>query len=80
MNTIELRKNLHILIDNIEDENLLINLYNLIKKRSSLNEGQLWNRLTLREQEEVLLALEESEIPENLISYEDMKEKHKKWL
>ena len=80
MNTIELKKNFHLLIDSIDNENLLINFYNLIKKRSSTKDGQLWSRLTKAEQEELLLSLEESDNPENLISREDMITKHKEWL
>ncbi|MBU2445135.1 MAG: hypothetical protein KJ666_06125 [Bacteroidetes bacterium] len=80
MNTIELKKNFHHLIDSIDNENLLISFYDLIKRRYSTKEGQLWNRLTKQEQEELLLAVEESENPENLISHEEMNEKHKKWL
>jgi len=80
MNTIEIKQNFHILIDNIENENLLINFYDLIKKRSSAIEGQLWNNLTKLEQEELLLSLEESKNPENLISHDEMIKKHKKWL
>jgi len=80
MNTAEIKKNLHDLIDSIDNENLLINFYDLIKKRTSAKEGQLWSRLTKQEQEELLSTLEESENPENLISHEEMKKKHKKWL
>jgi len=80
MNTIELKQNFHNLIDSIDNENLLINFYDLIKKRSSAKEGQLWNKLTDQEQKELLLSLEESKNPENLISHEEMKMKHKKWL
>ena len=80
MNTIELKKNFHHLIDSIENEKLLINFYDLIKKRSSAKEGQLWNRLTNHEQEELLISLEESKNPENLISLEEMMKKHKRWL
>jgi len=80
MKAIEIKKNFHLLIDSIENENLLINFYDLIKKRSSTTDGQLWNRLTQQEQEELLLALDESENFENLISHEEMIKKHKKWL
>jgi hypothetical protein len=80
MNAIELKKNFHLLIDNIDNENLLVSFYDLIKRRSSTKEGQLWGRLTNQEQEELLSALEESENPENLISHEEMVKKHKKWL
>jgi len=80
MNTTELKKSLHDLIDSIDNENLLINFYDLIKKRTTTKEGQLWSRLSMQEQEELLLALEETEKPENLIDYEEMRKKHKKWL
>ena len=80
MNAIELKQNFHQLIDSIDNEKLLINFYDLIRKRSSTKEGQLWNRLSNYEQEELLLSLEESENPENLISHDEMKKKHDKWL
>ncbi len=80
MNTAELKRNFHLLIDSIENEALLANLYDLIKKRSSTKEGQLWDRLTYQEQEELITALGESENPEYLISNDEMKKKHAKWL
>jgi hypothetical protein len=80
MNTIALKKKFHILIDSIENENLLLTFYELIKMRSSSKEGQLWNRLTQKEQDELLMSLEESGNPENLISHDEMIKKHKKWL
>ena len=80
MDTIEIKKHFHLLIDSIDNENLLIRFYDLIKQRSSTKEGQLWNRLTKAEQDELLLALEESDNPDNLISHDEMVTKHKKWL
>lgn len=80
MNTIELKKSFHLLIDSIDNEDLLASFYDLIKKRSATKEGQLWDRLTYQEQEELISALSESENPEYLISNEEMKKKHGKWL
>jgi len=80
MNTLELKKSFHLLIDSIDNEDLLASFYDLIKKRSSTKEGQLWSRLTYEEQEELIKALEESENPEYLISNDEMKKKHNKWL
>lgn len=80
MNTIELKQRFHQLIDSIDNENLLINFYDLIKKRSTAKEGQLWNKLSEQEQQELILSLDESKNPENLIDHEEMKIKHKKWL
>jgi hypothetical protein len=80
MDTIKVKKNFHTLIDSINNENLLINFYDIMKTRISTQDGQLWNRLSKIEQEELLLALEDSKNPENLISNEEMKKKHKGWL
>lgn len=80
MNTIELKQNFHQLIDSIDNKKLLLNFYDLIKKRSSAKEGQLWDKLSQQEQEELLISLEESKNPDNLTDHEDMKKKFKKWL
>ncbi len=80
MDTIEIKKKFHSLIDSIENVDLLASFYDLVKKRSLTKEGQLWNRLTIMEQEELISALGESEHPEYLISNDEMKMKHKKWL
>jgi hypothetical protein len=80
MNTIELKKSLHNLIDRIDNEQLLTTFYDLMKKKAEAKEGLLWNRLTDQEREELLMTVEESEDPDNLIDHRQMKEKHKKWL
>lgn len=80
MNTIELKQSFHHLIDSIDNKDLLINFYDLIKKRTTAKEGKLWNNLTEQEQQELILSLDESKNPENLIDHEEMKIKHKKWL
>jgi len=79
MNTIELKKNFHQLIDKIDNESLLKDFYELLKHRDT-NEGELWNNLSNSEKEELLLALEESKNPYNLKNHDEMKKKHKKWL
>ncbi len=80
MNTIELKKNFHSLIDSIENESLLMSFYDIIKSKTKSKDGQLWGRLNKDEQEELLIAFEESENPDNLIDNEKMKKKHGKWL
>ena len=80
MNALELKKDFHDLIDSINNESLLSDFYDLIKKRLSVEDGKLWKGLTKEEQEELNLAFEESEIPENLVSHEKMRKKHDKWL
>jgi hypothetical protein len=80
MTTIEIKKNFHSLIDSIDNENILLFFYDLMKRRSTSKEGQIWNRLSNDQKQELLLSVRESENPDNLISHEDLKIKHKKWL
>ncbi|OFX46388.1 MAG: hypothetical protein A2046_13760 [Bacteroidetes bacterium GWA2_30_7] len=80
MSTLDLKRNFHLLIDSIDNENILLNFYNLMKTRTSSKDGKFWETLTSQEQNELLLAFDENFEPENLISLEVMKKKHKKWL
>ncbi|ASB50973.1 hypothetical protein [Alkalitalea saponilacus] len=80
MNTIELKKNFHNLIDSIDNENILISFYEMIKSKTDTKAGQLWGRLTKNEQSELLKAFEESDNPDNLVDFDTIKKKHEKWL
>lgn len=75
-----IKQKLHTLIDNIDNESLLTQVYELIYKKNSSKEGDLWSTLTPQQQQEVLLSLEESNDPTNLISNDEVKKNHKKWL
>lgn len=75
-----IKQKLHTLIDNIDNESLLTQVYELIYKKNSSKEGDLWNKLTPLQQQEVLHSLEESNDSNNLISNDDVKKNHKKWL
>lgn len=70
----------HKLIDNIEDEGLLNEYYNLISRLSNSQEGELWNTLTPEQKEELMLSYEESKDPKNLISHEEVVAQFSKWL
>ncbi len=76
MNTLELKKDFHNLIESIDNEGLLSDFYELIKRRISIKEGELWKGLTEKEREELNLAFKESEEPHNLISHEEIRKKH----
>jgi len=80
MNTLELRRNFHLLIDSIDNENILFKFYELILNKKSEKENVLWNNLTNEQRRELNLAFEESEESKNLISNDELKKKHKKWL
>lgn len=75
-----IKQKLHELIDQIDNESMLRQAYKLIYKKNVSKEGDLWNKLSREQQEEILCSLEESNDPENLISNEEVKRLHKKWL
>jgi hypothetical protein len=80
MSTIELKKNIHSLVDSIENENLLMKFYDIMSKMKEVKNGQLWTRLSKEDQEVLLLSEMESDDPKNLLSYSEMEKKHSKWL
>ncbi|PRY95962.1 hypothetical protein BY457_11710 [Marinilabilia salmonicolor] len=80
MNTIELKNNFHHLIDSIDNEQMLANFYHIIKAKTNAKTGHLWASLNPDQKEALLKAFTESDNPENLLGYDAMKEKHKKWL
>jgi len=80
MDRIKIKQNFHNLIDNIENENMLLGFYELLKSRSESEEGELWSRLSYQEQEDLIKLADSSNDPSNLIDHEDMKRKHKRWL
>ena len=79
MSAIELKNELHNLIDSITDETVLQRFFNLIKAEGK-SYGTLWNSLSEEQRQELLLSDEESDNPVNLISHEEMKQRHSKWL
>ena len=80
MDTLELKKSFHHLIDSIDYDDLLLDFYELLKNRSSVKEGQLWESLSKTEKEELIISLKESKSSYNLVSHAEMKKKHRKWL
>lgn len=76
MNTVELKKDLHKIIDEIDNDKLLQGFYDLIKAKISSKEGELWSSLSKQEQKELLRAFEESENSDNLVEYEGIMRKY----
>lgn len=72
MGTIELKSNLHKIVDRIEDEQLLRAIYSFLEKRENSEDGQMWKQLTEDQKKEVLKAYEESEDDSNLIEDKDI--------
>ncbi len=70
----------HNLIDKIEDEAALKGYFNLIQRLNNNQTGELWDSLSSEEKDELLLSYEESFDPKHLISHEEVKKQHGKWL
>ena len=75
MGTIELKSDLHKILDTIENEELLRTVYDFLKQGQTAVEGQIWNALTEEQKKEVYLSYEESQDEKNLIKWDDIKKK-----
>lgn len=69
----------HKLIDTIADDKLLAEYYLLVKQLSDNKTGKHWDTLLAEEQQEVLLAADESKKADNLVDHEDVKKQFGQW-
>jgi len=76
----KIKDDFHHLIDTIEDEQLLKSYYQLIQKINNHSDGNLWAALNEEEKKELLVAYDESFDENNLLSHEQVKLQHEKWL
>jgi hypothetical protein len=76
----KIKGDFHQLIDSIDDEQLLKSYYQLIQKINNDRNGHLWNSLTEDQKTELLTSYEESFDSSNLLSHEQVKLQHDKWL
>jgi len=76
----KIKDDFHQLIDSIEDEQLLKSYYQLIQKINNEQNGHLWNSLTEDQKADLLTSYEESFDSGNLLSHEQVKLQHDKWL
>ncbi|MDA0194184.1 MAG: hypothetical protein O2887_00060 [Bacteroidetes bacterium] len=72
MGTIELKSNLHNLINNIESVELLESVYDFLIQNKNAQSGNLWSSLTEEQRKEVIEAYGESEKEENLIPHSEV--------
>lgn len=77
MGTIELKSNLHQIVDRIKDERLLRAIYSFLKERENSKDSSMWDSLTDQQKKEVLLAYDESEDEANLVEDKDVWKKLK---
>lgn len=74
-----IKDDFHHLIDTIEDEQVLNGFFQLIKANTG-EYGQLWSGLTEEQKKELLIAYDESFDTQNLISHDEVKKQHERWL
>ena len=76
MGAIELKSDLHKILDRIENEQLLRTIYDFLRQGESAKEGQIWKTLTEEQKQEVYLSYEESQEDKNLTNWETVKNKY----
>ena len=76
MGAMELKSDLHKMLDQIENEQLLRTIYDFLKERTDAPEGAIWESLTEEQKKEVQLSYVESQVEEPLIAWEELKKKH----
>jgi len=76
----DIKNKFHSLIDKIDNDTLLLKFYDLMIQSATNKEGQLYAQLTNEQKDVLMLAEEDSNDPANLISHNEQKKKHKKWL
>ena len=77
MSTLELKSNLHKIVDKIDNEQLLQTIYDFLKLSENSLEGQIWKSLTEEQKKEVYLSYQESEDDKNLVSWDKVHKKVK---
>ena len=76
MGTIELKSDLHKILDRIENEQLLRTIYDFLTQRENAQEGQIWKTLTEEQKKEVYLSYDESQDDKKLTNWETIKKKY----
>ncbi len=67
MSTVDLKLNIHKLIETIQNEQLLITIYDFLKVKQSEKPGKLWDSLSEDDKREILMVFDESEDESNLV-------------
>lgn len=80
MDIIQLKSGIYSLIDQIENVELLKEYYFELEKIIKSGKSGVWDTLSQKQKNEVLLSYAESELEENLIDENVVMEKYKKWL
>lgn len=82
MSTLEIKGGLYEIISKVNDEKLLMQLYELISDivTQNLSDTDFWDDLSDDQKEELANAIQESYDDKNLLEHETVINKYKKWL
>ncbi len=72
METLELKSNIHKIVDTIQNEQVLQLLYDFLKQKETGTDGSIWLSLDEAQKQEVLSAFEESEDVKNWVDAKDV--------
>ena len=75
----KIKQSLHSMIDKVTNDDLLTMVYQILESKVANKEGQMLDRLTLAEKEELYKAYSESLDDSNLIDLEQFKKDHPEW-
>lgn len=76
MGTVELKSDLHKILDRIDNEQLLRTIYDFLIQSKTATEGQIWETLSEEEKAEVYSSYEESKDDKNLTSWDAVRKKY----
>jgi hypothetical protein len=82
MSVQELKGSMVDLLAQVNDRNLLEQIYEVVQEiiTDNLNKTDWWEELPLQAQKELETALEESKDPENLVAHDVVKNQFQRWL
>lgn len=74
MSALELKSDLHKILEKIDNEELLRTIYDFLKQPDESK--SFWSSLTEAQRQEVYMSFQESENDDNLINWDDLKKKY----
>lgn len=75
MAALEIKSDILKILATIENEQLLLAVYDFLKQTQNVGGAQIWDGLTEEQKEEVYLSYQESQDDKTLISWDDVKKK-----
>ena len=70
MSALELKTNIHKMVEGIENENVLQSLFDFLSVKKGQENSNFWKSLNSGQKQEILLAFDESESTDNLMDKE----------